>query len=207
MNTIFVLQLLFTFIDSIRFNEKFIWSNKKFKRPEWAGEITGIVQRNMIKRITGVVLPVATNAKKCPKRSFVIPLPIDIQSYTTENDKGHVMALELGGPNARWNIVMQPSQWQRFGHWRQFEKKIMRLAMKTYELENSLCADEAIHMTKPTNVLMIQYDLRYTLNKRLRSVSGRIFYGKKILSFYIPFKGKVIFNKMRSYETDEEVFL
>lgn len=202
---VFILQIMFLIDNAIKYNEKFIWSNKKFKRPKWAGEITGIIHSNIIRKITGVVLPISTNKKKCPKRPFVAPLPINLKSYSTENDKGHVMALELGGPNARWNIVMQPSSWQRFGYWRQFEKIVMKLALRTYDLENSLCADEAINMIKPNNVLVINYNLKYTLNHRLRCIAGRLFWGQKAVSFYIPIKGRVVFNQLKLYELEQKL--
>ncbi|MGK3983857.1 DNA/RNA non-specific endonuclease [Sorangium sp. So ce136] len=44
-------------------------------------------------------------------------------------DKGHLMALQLGGPDVSENIVPQPSEWQASGCWRELEKGIHDLAV------------------------------------------------------------------------------
>lgn len=180
---------------SMQFRERFIWSNKKFKRPHWAGSIVCIVQNDIVKRVKGIVLPISTNSKRCPKRPFVIPYPLNIDSYKMSNDKGHIMALELGGPNNKCNIVMQPNQWQRFGYWRQMEKQIRELALSIYKLEYPLCADEAIDMLKPENLLEIQYNLKYKLDKQLKNITGKLSWGVHAITFYIGVNEKAKFNK------------
>ncbi len=45
--------------------------------------------------------------------------------------KGHIMALELGGPDHPFNIVPQWAMWQSNGDWREFEKRVHRLASHT----------------------------------------------------------------------------
>ena len=199
-----IVYLLLSVGSGVKYKEKFIWSNKNFKRPEWTGEILASTQNGLVKQISGVLLPVATNAKRCPKRSFVIPLPFDVKTFTSEMDKGHIFALELGGPNVRWNIVMQPSNWQRFGHWRNFEKKLLQLALKVYKLENSVCADEVHMMRKPKQVVRIQYKLNYNSKRQLRNVSGRLYIGDKMLSFQIKTKGKVLFNKLKLFQIEQK---
>lgn len=42
--------------------------------------------------------------------------------------KGHIMALELGGPDLPWNIVPQWANWQANGEWRRAERKVLDLA-------------------------------------------------------------------------------
>jgi hypothetical protein len=42
--------------------------------------------------------------------------------------KGHIMALELGGPDLPWNIVPQWGNWQANGEWRQAERLILKMA-------------------------------------------------------------------------------
>ena len=42
--------------------------------------------------------------------------------------KGHIMALELGGPDLPWNIVPQWANWQANGEWRRAERKVLELA-------------------------------------------------------------------------------
>ncbi len=43
-------------------------------------------------------------------------------------DKGHIFALELGGPNIEANVVPQWAHWQQFGAWRYYERDINILA-------------------------------------------------------------------------------
>ncbi len=42
--------------------------------------------------------------------------------------KGHIMALELGGPDVPENIVPQWGQWQSNGRWRQMERQVLEFA-------------------------------------------------------------------------------
>jgi hypothetical protein len=42
--------------------------------------------------------------------------------------KGHIMALELGGPDLPWNIVPQWANWQANGEWRRAEREVLELA-------------------------------------------------------------------------------
>jgi hypothetical protein len=45
-----------------------------------------------------------------------------------DGQKGHIMALELGGPDLPWNIVPQWANWQANGEWRRAERKVLKLA-------------------------------------------------------------------------------
>ena len=46
----------------------------------------------------------------------------------TDVQKGHIMALELGGPDVPENIVPQWAQWQSNGRWRQMERRVLDFA-------------------------------------------------------------------------------
>ena len=190
----------------IKYKEQFIWSNKEYKRPTWAGEIVAISETGLIRQISGVLLPIVTNAKRCPKRSFVVPMPYDVRTFTSEMDKGHIFALELGGPNVRWNIVMQPSNWQRFGYWREYEKQLLRITLKAYNLENSICADEVYLMSKPKQLVRIQHNLFYNSKRQLKNVISRLNVGDELLIFQIQTKGRVLFNKLKLFEIEEKCF-
>lgn len=182
------------------YREKYIWSNRKFNRPKWAGDIIASTSNGLITSVSGVLLPIATASKRCPKRPFVVPLPLDIKTFTSEMDKGHVIALELGGPNTKWNIVMQPSQWQRFGHWRQLEKILTRLTLRAYQIENAICADEIYMLSKPKKIVKIIYKLNYNKNRKLKNVMGRLYAGEKAINFQIKTKGKLLINNIKLYE-------
>ena len=48
-------------------------------------------------------------------------------------EKGHIMALELGGPDIPENIVPQWAKWQGCGEWSQMERKVKKLAEEAQE--------------------------------------------------------------------------
>ena len=119
------------------------------KRPDWAGSVEvdveemlhvrlGVIRRT--KFVKGIVCPVATAGRSAAPEG-VAPFRIGQSRPTSEDlavsayntgavdlDKGHVMALELGGPDVPSNIVPQWSQWQRNGEWRKMEKEIEKRA-------------------------------------------------------------------------------
>jgi hypothetical protein len=47
--------------------------------------------------------------------------------------KGHVMALELGGPDIPENIVPQWAMWQGSGEWREMEREVKRMALEALQ--------------------------------------------------------------------------
>lgn len=53
-------------------------------------------------------------------------------------DKGHIMALELGGPDVSHNIVPQYSQLQRNGKWRRMETRAYDLAIEADNANSAL---------------------------------------------------------------------
>lgn len=202
MLCIIIVSIMFSIlVNGIVYKERFVWSNKKYPRPKWAGQIIAMSRNGLITHVSGVLLPISTMSQRCPKRPLVVPFPYDIKTYESEMDKGHIFALELGGPNIRWNIVMQPSRWQRFGYWRQFEKIMMRLTLNVYGLENSLCVDEIHLLPRPNVIVKVIYKLNYNKKRKLKKVSGLVQAGKKRINFYIKTNGRLFINHTVLYDT------
>jgi hypothetical protein len=69
--------------------------------------------------LMGRITPSSTKGRKSP------PDPISgFKCEYTAFDKGHIMALELNGPDISENIVPQYSQWQETGQWKRMETDI-----------------------------------------------------------------------------------
>lgn len=99
--------------------------------------------------VRGVVLPLETKGRPPAPN----PLAFDsllhyIKSRKTRNqkfsviaadsDRGHIFALELGGPNSNFNIVPQWNGYQEHGDWRRMEKKFKAQAKELLERGHSL---------------------------------------------------------------------
>lgn len=54
-------------------------------------------------------------------------------------EKGHIMALELGGPDIPENIVPQWAKWQGSGEWRRIEVAIEKMASAAYSSKTQPC--------------------------------------------------------------------
>jgi hypothetical protein len=132
------------------------WYGSK-KRPAWAGKVTikfeSILHSHYGKiirttEVIGIVAPGSTSgrpsapepisnirvstAKNEPARYQYDP-ETGINAYNTgfvDAEKGHIMALELGGPDIPENIVPQWAKWQGCGEWRKMEQQIYDLAVK-----------------------------------------------------------------------------
>lgn len=132
------------------------WYGSK-KRPSWAGLVTIKVENVVHKHfgsidrtteVIGIVAPGSTSgrpsapepssnirvstAKNEPARYRYDPETGD-NAYNTgfiDAEKGHIMALELGGPDIPENIVPQWAKWQGSGEWRRMEEAIYDLAVK-----------------------------------------------------------------------------
>ncbi|MFL5519891.1 MAG: DNA/RNA non-specific endonuclease [Gemmatimonadales bacterium] len=63
----------------------------------------------------------------------------------SDAQKGHIMALELGGPDIPQNIVPQWAQWQSNGEWRQMEKQVLAIAQKVMQNGNYLHFGAELH--------------------------------------------------------------
>ena len=64
--------------------------------------------------------------------------PASSSGYDTTDhhgqDKGHLMALQNGGPNVDKNIVPQWAHWQRHDEWRKMERKVHDMASECWKL-------------------------------------------------------------------------
>jgi hypothetical protein len=127
------------------------------KRPTWAGSVAMTIDSIQhihygevcrIVEVAGIVVPTSTGdrgpapepicimrvstAKAEPKK-YKYNSKTGVNAYNTgmiDGEKGHVMALELGGPDIPQNIVPQWAKWQGSGVWRQSETAIRDLAVK-----------------------------------------------------------------------------
>jgi hypothetical protein len=99
-------------------------------------------------KVSGLVYPTTTQGRKDAPESvsgirtgakkFKDDVPPHRNTGIVDADKGHIMALELGGPDIPDNIVPQWSQWQRNGEWRKTETAIRKLAEEAEERGNKL---------------------------------------------------------------------
>lgn len=103
---------------------------------------------NRPKEVSGLVFPMTTKGRpNAPEPSSGYRVGVQwkevdkrIQRNTGVIDaqKGHIMALELGGPDEAFNIVPQWANWQANGAWRQMEKDILSLAKVVEKRGNTL---------------------------------------------------------------------
>ena len=100
-------------------------------RPKWAGDTkiqSHPIGVHFIGAIETIVVPITTGKRPPPPE----PSNHGPTGNSVSMDKGHVMALQLGGPDIGCNIVPQPSAWQRSGAWRRVEICIYNIAMDSY---------------------------------------------------------------------------
>ena len=107
----------------------------RYERPGWAGPVTisdnnpftldEIAEANP-RRVMGIIVPVTTKGRP----SAPSPLSGFDTGMNWGTDKGHLMALDLGGPDISANIVPQTSLWQQSGGWRAVETNAQALAMQ-----------------------------------------------------------------------------
>jgi hypothetical protein len=100
--------------------------------------VTGqVIQRPT--QMSGRVEPMTTSGRPSAPEPASIKVGIawkEVGSTETRNtgivdaQKGHLMALELGGPDMPWNIVPQWGNWQANGEWRTAERKVLELAQE-----------------------------------------------------------------------------
>jgi len=104
--------------------------------------------------VSGLVYPGTTSGRpSAPEPSSGIKVGVTwklVGANNTRNtgivdaQKGHIMALELGGPDRSSNIVPQWGNWQANGAWREAEKKILALAQTVEKRGNRLHFDAEI---------------------------------------------------------------
>jgi hypothetical protein len=120
-------------------------------RPAWAGKVRIRFERILTPKdtvvrpiqVTGIIAPGPTkgrvNAPEPVSGTRVSTAASDILSHQRYNEqtgenarntgyadahKGHIMALELGGPDIPENIVPQFANWQANGEWRRMEREL-----------------------------------------------------------------------------------
>ena len=135
-----------------------VWQLGK-KRPAWAGLVSiateeiqhkkyGLIARQT--SVMGIVAPRSTKGRKGapePSTGFRVstsakpssePLVFNGRnSGRTDLDKGHIMALELGGPDIPENIVPQWSNFQRNGTWKKMENDVRKAAEELYDSDET----------------------------------------------------------------------
>lgn len=120
------------------------------KRPAWAGMVSIATEEIQHKKygllarqtsVMGIVAARSTKGRKGapePSTGFRVststkpsgePLVFNNRNIgRTDLDKGHIMALELGGPDIPENIVPQWSNFQRNGTWKKMENDVRKTA-------------------------------------------------------------------------------
>ena len=146
-------------------NEPRIWNNKTVSSVEIevetlllqhpsAGSAKGDIIMERPTKICGVIIPYVTKARK------VTPNPVAFDSLahyissvrshnrfrfiSPHSDRGHIFALELGGPNCKYNIIPQWSGFQEHGDWRRLERTLKKSASALLEKGNTLFLEVSI---------------------------------------------------------------
>lgn len=133
-----------------------------YARPDWAGPIT--ISNNGTGRspydplimtspwtIEGIVVPVYTTGRRNPPK----PLSGALTGKSVGTDKGHMFALELGGPDVSENIAPQSSLWQQSGGWRQLENDILRLALDVMQWAEKYDPAGTSNITLPKKAIFL----------------------------------------------------
>ncbi len=117
-------------------------------RPAWSGPViisdnrpgNAEIRAENPRSVGGIIVPVTTAGRGSAPRPF--------SGFQTGKaygtDKGHMMALELGGPDITENISPQSNIWQQSGGWRAIEVVALKFAMEcmgiqgTYDPEKNI---------------------------------------------------------------------
>lgn len=111
---------------------------KNYLRPLWAGLvmlddfIPGGLRGQQLRpganarSVKGIIVPTSTKGRPSPPAAYS-GTPTG-KLYGT--DRGHLMGLELGGPDIHENIAPQTSLWQQSGGWRDLEKAVVQEALQ-----------------------------------------------------------------------------
>lgn len=153
---VIVLSLINICLSNI-YETNILWN--KIERPEWAGNIKFEYNDNKLLSIEGILLPVNTGDR--PSHN---PNPLNNKCMVGKEynlDRGHVMALNNGGPHINYNIVPQKSKWQRNGNWRKLEEEIKKITMNEYKWNKTKSIYEIHNITKPKNLVKWKINLYY----------------------------------------------
>jgi hypothetical protein len=98
--------------------------------------------------VSGYVRPAGTKGRpSAPEPDVDLQVGIkwkEVGTHSTRNtglvdaQKGHIMALELGGPDIPENIVPQWAQWQSNGVWREAEKAVLKRTIEENDKGNEV---------------------------------------------------------------------
>lgn len=145
-------------------------------RPSWAGnfEATMYDNENAIYGVESWVIPISTTGRKENPEPASHCTPVGSRFDTIKNnflcsegnaekqdiswtmDRGHLIALQLGGANTYKNVVPQKSYWQRNGEWRKVECGIYNMATSIYGW-GKVSAREASEMSQPNSLVKLTY--------------------------------------------------
>lgn len=110
-------------------------------RPGWAGQVKisdnlpvfGARADVTPRQVSGIIVPVDTSSR--PSKT-----PTPFNGFQTGKvmgtDNGHLMALELGGPDISDNIAPQSNLWQQSGGWRKVERLALAQALEWMGMQN-----------------------------------------------------------------------
>ncbi|WNG30628.1 hypothetical protein F0U62_46390 [Cystobacter fuscus] len=107
-------------------------------------------------RVVGVSIPMTTGDRgRAPKPVSTLDL------LNKPLDRGHVMALEIGGPDDEENIVPQWSQWQQSGLWRYHETQVREFGEIILSAQSGLPAMNKVESVS-TPLVVVNLSLEYT---------------------------------------------
>lgn len=145
-------------------------------RPNWAGAVTisdnrpgnnAIVPENP-RAVMGIVVPVTTAGRgSAPK-----PFSGALTGRAIGTDKGHMMALELGGPDISANIAPQSNLWQQSGGWRGVEIVVLNFAMEVMGIQGTYDPAKAISMPQRAVFFRVAPLFRNPLNQEPSHYEG-----------------------------------
>lgn len=130
-------------------------------------------------KVTGLILITKTKGRASAPEPIaqlrVSQSPAPKSDVRTERDtgradvqKGHIMALELGGPDIRENIVPQWAQWQSNGVWRQMERQVLKIAENEKKNGNFVLFDATVNYQTKTdlanaNLIRVAFPVGFTV--------------------------------------------
>eukprot|EP01084_Bolivina_argentea_P053816 98746_1 len=101
-------------------------------RPSWAGPVLIKHENKTIHNVEGIIIPMDTRGRDQAPDPLYGKFPPNMGFH-----RGHIMALQLGGPDISQNIVTQNGDWQAFGEWRHLEKYLYRLSKYVMDMYDS----------------------------------------------------------------------
>ena len=127
-------------------------------------------------RVEGFIMPVNVGKRDTPPQPSA-----GFYTYSANDvDPGHVMALELGGPDIAENVVPQWKYWQRHETWRKMEQELSSEAKKT--ADNS----RPYFGAAPTRSIFYRVDVVYkTLGNYTPTLTGWAFPKEFYITAYV----------------------